>query len=434
MFRLLGALFLLPPQTLSITTNLTAWRRARDISADDLPSCSCDCCDVVNRSPGEVLNEVRVKCSPSSGHSTDLCGELCAPSEEDAVLGSAAQNGMLDYQRFCFFECKPVDGRWRESPPGTQCVALEDAEAHHVLDAHGNAMDPATLFGLQGTFVRSALLSTGKHLGEVSSAAGPAPAPQGAGADEPSPEEVGKTIKEVAKGRQQAQDRQKAAQTAAKEAMKLSAQIGKSDPLAAIRTIENAADRSQKAAARSRYVARQAGKTASRGQRNAWEDALSAADVEINHMRQEARLKAEADAYVPKPWREYASEVAAKAAKPYLEPVRQAQQVAEQWNLRASEAVKEAKALHEQALQKHEEVEAFVKAGKQHEAAQEGLMVKHIEDRSKTLMESAQQMHGSAKEAAKSASGWYKTAQEAAQRAVAEMKFPPEKGEDEPPP
>jgi len=402
-----------------------------DATDDDLPACSCDCCDVVARRPDEFVNEVHVKCSPSHGHSSDVCGEQCAPREDDPILGNVAQNRMLDYQRFCFFECKPGDGSWLTSPAGTQCVALEDAEAHQVLDVHGNAMDPASIFGREGTVVRTALLlSTAQHRGEASAGA-PAPAPgpaqRAAGTDdEPSPEEIAKIIKTVSKGRQQAQDREKAAETSAEDALRLAMQFTKSDPLAAIRTIETAADRSRKAAERSRQVASQAGQAAQSGQQSAWEEALNAADVKVMNLRQEARRKAEADAHVPKLWREYAAEAVQKASKPYLDSVKQAQQVAQQWDLRASEAFDEARSLTQQALQRKADQEASLKAGDTQQAMAESLEVEYLEDRAKTLTGSARQMHGTAKDAAKTANQWYKTAQEAAQRAVAEMKFPPE--------
>lgn len=60
---------------------------------------------------------------------------LNAHSNEDQVL---------DYQRFCFYECKPAKGIF--SPPRTACVELDDIDVTRSLDKAGNAMDPATIY------------------------------------------------------------------------------------------------------------------------------------------------------------------------------------------------------------------------------------------------------------------------------------------------
>lgn len=425
-------LLFLPQRAAAIATSrfLTGRvARGADVVADDVPACSCDCCDVITRRPDEIVNAVRVKCSPSHGHSSDKCGEQCSLQDQDPVLGGASQNGVFDYQRFCFFECKPGDGSWTHSPPGTQCVALEEEESKHMLDARGNAVDPATLFGQDYKLVRTALLlSTAQNRSKASAGAiAPAPAPRAAGTDdEPSPEVIGKIIEDVAKGRQQARDKKKLAQSSAQEALRLAMQFSKADPLGPIRRIEAAAERSQEAAERSRFVARKASQVARKAQRNGWEDALSAADVEVNRLRKEAEAKAKKDAIVPKHWREYAAEASAKASKKYLETVTQAQQVAQQWNLRASEAIEESQALSQKANEHKTNVEALVAAGDSEGAVSENMKVEYLEDRAKTLAESARAMRGTAEEAATIATKWYKTAEEAAGRAVAEMKFPPD--------
>mmetsp|Transcript_48788 Transcript_48788/g.136559 ORF Transcript_48788/g.136559 Transcript_48788/m.136559 type:complete len:311 (+) Transcript_48788:87-1019(+) len=115
------------------------------VVAKEQPSCSCDCCDVVERRPDEIVDNVGVKCSPSEEHSEDVCGEQCAPAPGDQVLASNAEDAAVDYQRFCFFECKPAEGV--ASPVRTQCVALDEVDVRRVMDSTGNAMDPAPVYG-----------------------------------------------------------------------------------------------------------------------------------------------------------------------------------------------------------------------------------------------------------------------------------------------
>lgn len=119
--------------------------RASEQTADDYPSCSCDCCDVVARRPDEVVAGASIKCAPSDDHSSDVCGELCAIEAADKILASSVVDGALEYQRFCFFECKPSDGA--RSLLKTQCLALSETDVPHVVDSNGEAMDPAAVYG-----------------------------------------------------------------------------------------------------------------------------------------------------------------------------------------------------------------------------------------------------------------------------------------------
>jgi len=131
---------------------------------DDEPTCSCDCCDVVKRRPDEFLADVKIKCVPAGTHSTETCSNQCTAPDSDRILQT--QDKVLDYQRFCFFECKPVEGP--SSPVTSQCVALSDADTLRVVDAAGNAMDPAFVYA-SDTKHHAAALVAAVH-------SGPAPA------------------------------------------------------------------------------------------------------------------------------------------------------------------------------------------------------------------------------------------------------------------
>merc|ERR1719487_2639482 len=53
---------------------------------DDVPSCSCDCCDVVPRLPNEVVSGVQIKCAPSTAHDPTMCPMECRTADEDRLL------------------------------------------------------------------------------------------------------------------------------------------------------------------------------------------------------------------------------------------------------------------------------------------------------------------------------------------------------------
>merc|ERR1719379_1621631 len=82
---------------------------------------------------------VEIKCAPSAIHGPDMCQEMCAADDTDKVLPT--NQGNLDYMRFCFFECKPVNGL--QTPLEAECTPLSNDDLRYVMDATGNAHDPA---------------------------------------------------------------------------------------------------------------------------------------------------------------------------------------------------------------------------------------------------------------------------------------------------
>lgn len=192
------------------TRAIVAGRNAKEVGADardEFPRCSCDCCNVAMRRPDELLAhavDVHIKCIPSDEHGPEVCGEQCEPEDNDIVLGTSTQAAMLDSLRFCFFECTPADGVFAR--PQSQCVALEEDEVSHVVDAKGNAMDPALVYRRsQAAFAASAasaLLSMGRGEIHVASAPPLMPAPAAALAVRPAQEstERGVAIASAEKG------------------------------------------------------------------------------------------------------------------------------------------------------------------------------------------------------------------------------------------
>jgi len=115
---------------------------------DDLVDCNCDCCSTVHRQPHERVAGVKVKCALAQDHSSDVCTNECRAPANDRLLHS--RGNILDYQRYCFYECKPAEGP--SAPVSTQCItlSLEDMEKTVVGlskdGSHGQARDPAIIY------------------------------------------------------------------------------------------------------------------------------------------------------------------------------------------------------------------------------------------------------------------------------------------------
>lgn len=118
-----------------------AWSTRRSFLQIDTPSeCSCDCCDVIERRPAEVVNGAAVTCAPSKARGAE-CSDQCQTAQGDTVLAAAGDT--MDVARFCFFECKPTKGY--HAKVGTSCLALDAEERRALTDRSGNAIDPALI-------------------------------------------------------------------------------------------------------------------------------------------------------------------------------------------------------------------------------------------------------------------------------------------------
>mmetsp|Transcript_62558 Transcript_62558/g.116320 ORF Transcript_62558/g.116320 Transcript_62558/m.116320 type:complete len:453 (+) Transcript_62558:107-1465(+) len=310
--------------------SLTFLKRGRDVSDDDsaLPPCSCNCCNVAPRRPDEVSAGVLVKCSANSvsDHSSDVCQSQCMASNNDHIL-SFSSGQVLDHQRFCFFECKPAEGK--HSPVHTQCIDLEEEEAKQAVDKNGDALDPAFLYEHAAAPKRAALL-------------GKAPAPAAA----MTPAEASKLISDSAK---QATDSGKAALATAgevrdKEAVyagKLNARLlsGK-DPAAprafnaygSVLDVHESAETAEAAAESAARAAKDAEEALEQARGAAWLRAHRAADEEVDRVRKEASEKREAMLNPPKTLRERAQEAATDASMPYLKQASIMVSVVHQYN------------------------------------------------------------------------------------------------------
>mmetsp|Transcript_18106 Transcript_18106/g.30563 ORF Transcript_18106/g.30563 Transcript_18106/m.30563 type:complete len:419 (+) Transcript_18106:34-1290(+) len=263
------------------------------------PLCSCDCCSVAQRRPDERKNQMGLKCAPSEGHSRELCSSQCRPSDE--AVGFLAKDRLLDYTRFCFYDCKPPQGHL--SALASQCLSLKDSQLQQALDADGNAMDPAFLY-------------------EAPAVQFPVALAEGDGA---------KDAKDPAKAKAVAMKAHKAfnkLENATEDVEELwdsdvATEIpdATQDPLVAASGARRAAQRAEDAAVRAKRAAERSIEALKTGRNDTWMAAMWKANEALNTMKRNDFRQATAaqrpDA--PLPWRVRAAEAARSAAEPYLE-------------------------------------------------------------------------------------------------------------------
>lgn len=340
-----------------------------DGSADDgSPTCSCDCCDVAIRRPGEFkVGLAGVKCTPSDAHNTDMCGAQCAPPAGDKIL----RDEVVDFDRFCLFECKPAAGG--NAPEKSGCIALTHDEAAKVVDADGNPVDPVFLYSPASqqpppSFRASAnLLSTRSKLGGAAPA--PAPAPGPAGGDGPGdPDDVDKKAakKAALKGRAEGETQGKEARKAAanlrdlehSKAEELHTALKESgdgtvalDPFAVIGDLNAAAMSAKAVAAEASITAAKAVESYDMGRQKIWKMALSEAGKEVLRWKKFAADKAAKEwaARTAPTWLSKAAAKAQKASAPYIEGMLRAQESVKTYNNKGFETATQARSLWAEA-------------------------------------------------------------------------------------
>lgn len=103
--------------------------------------CRCDCCEVQPAGTDALecalieADEENTRFLSPYRAQRPHCGALCAVDPYDSVL-QAAESSEVDFQRFCFYECRPGPGAW----PGGACVRLGEAEQRALAkEPSGNA-------------------------------------------------------------------------------------------------------------------------------------------------------------------------------------------------------------------------------------------------------------------------------------------------------
>lgn len=256
------------------------------------PLCSCDCCSVAQRRADERKNQMGLKCAPSEGHSRELCSSLCRPSDE--AVGFLAKDRLLDYSRFCFYDCKPPQGHL--SALASQCLSLKDSELQQALDADGNAMDPAFLYEAPAAIKFPVAL-----------AKDPAKAKAVA-------KKAHKAFKKLENGTEDVEELWDSdVATEIPDATQ--------DPLVAASGARRAAQRAEDAAVRAKRAAERSIEALKTGRNDTWMAAMWKANEALNTMkRNDFRQATAAQRHdAPVPWRVRAAEAARSAAAPYLE-------------------------------------------------------------------------------------------------------------------
>jgi len=301
------------------------------------PSCSCDCCDVVKRLPGEVQFGAAVKCIPSGEHSADMCNEQCSPSKDDKVF----QEEVVDLERFCFFECKPASGN--NAPVKSQCVAFSEDEAAKTIDQAGNAIDPAFLYGTAPSSaafyhglsnqppasIYSAAAASANLLSKRTRLSKADPTKKEAETDAlkgkaSSEEQGGHARLEASRLREMEHQKQITLNAALKES---GDGVVVLDPFAAIQDLNSAALNARVNAEKAAITAGVAVKSYDVGRRKMWKLALSEAGKQVLVWKKHAEDLAAANlkAMYKPTWQSKAIAKAQKASQPYIEAMLAAQ-------------------------------------------------------------------------------------------------------------
>lgn len=353
---------------------------------------------------------MKVKCSPSTAHVDDnnenLCADQCAPDPDDRILKTAVAE-VIDYQRFCFYECKPERGP--TSPPGSQCVSLAEADLEVLGDREGNAADPAKLFVARPA-KRTALV------------AAPAGAPAGAQSPGPteSPEYVAKKgwaqarLKAVGARTQAAAGREVEQQAASELNGRLRAQglivdpthepddsSISAGPYATIADIHEAMIKTGQAAEGAAELAQRAVAAVHRARKRSWKAALDEGQASMVRVREEAEAKAKADAALAERLTNRneikAAAAAAKAVQPYFLSMLRAQQTAKDYRARAESVASEAMALDSKAKSLAKEANMENQAGHSAVAQTDILSAREVASEAQALAKQARGMFTTAK-------------------------------------
>jgi len=421
------------------TSSLVAKNDGGDPSDDarDQPSCSCDCCDVVRRLPGEISFGAGVKCSQSSQHSSDMCGAQCSPDKEDHVM----QDAVVDLERFCFFECKPAAGP--KAPETSQCVAFTEKEAARIVDPAGNPIDPAFLYGATLSSQPPASFFHGASANLLSKASRVTNGAPSAAAEPGSPDAVDKkgakktalkgkasseaegedARKEAARLRQMEHEKQKELNAALKESGNGVVTL---DPFAAIQDLNSAAIQARVSAEKASIVAAKAVQAYDKGRQKIWKLALGEAGKEVLRWKKyaEDKAKKEYEARFAPTWQSRAVKAAQKASKPYIEGLLRAQASVKLYNDKGFSTANSASQLWKQAQFESDNANKLPRNTiAQNNVAQSDMLdAREKAKEAQTMALESRQFFATAAEVRKGIPQYQYNAQKAAAQAVATMK------------
>jgi len=383
-----------------VVSGVLAVKRHENAAALRGPLCSCDCCSVALRRPEERKDNIQsFKCAPSQEHSPDLCGPQCRPSDE--AVGFLAKDRLLDYTRFCFYDCKPSQGHL--SLLASQCLSLKDFELREALDADGNVMDPSFLYD--------------------------APTQPVALAASPEDPKAKKVFMKARKAFKKLENATEDVEDLWESDVATEIPDASHDPLVAASAAHRAALSAGTAAFEAKRAAERSIEALKTGRNETWMAAMWQGNEALNMMKRndfrQATAASRPDA--PVPWRLRAAEAARHAAAPYLEAqqhyaetmptlqrerAQEAQEAARKLRNDAEDLKTEAMALREHGDEMKAQVTESFAADK----------LKEAEAKDRSFQDHLEAAHASIKKAEDE--GFLEQAQVAADKAVQNVKLP----------
>eukprot|EP00933_Yihiella_yeosuensis_P045835 TRINITY_DN41260_c0_g1_i1.p1 TRINITY_DN41260_c0_g1~~TRINITY_DN41260_c0_g1_i1.p1 ORF type:complete len:442 (+),score=126.80 TRINITY_DN41260_c0_g1_i1:153-1478(+) len=399
--------------TLQLSADATSLRAGRSAASDSSDgSCSCECCNVASRRPDERVANTGVKCAPSEERAS-TCGTECQPANEDPILGLIAKDSVVDYSRFCFYECKPSEGP--KASLSTQCLAFEEEEAKHIPDQDGNPMDPAAFYSPGGI---AALLQQQKA--QVKAAEKP-----------PIDPEVAK--KAAADGRTAVQET--LAGPASSDALnairdgeamnRVPGQLFAQDPLAEAGLINKISQKTEEASNSAKKYADAAVEALKAGRDENWRAAMFTANKQLRFLKDmDHEMFMLATARGPTPWRVLAATNARAAARPFLEAAKGAQRGSIQNREAALDMQKQAKDLEQEAMEIKEKADILRRTQQTDEADMLDMQAGDVTKKARGLLESAKAQLASSKAQDARAELYYGQAKQAAYAGAQNTKLP----------
>lgn len=341
----------------------------------------------------------------------------------DRLLTS--RSGVLDYQRYCFFECKPAEGP--AAPVHTQCIPL-DMQDIAKTENHGQPLDPALTYAPH----RAALVSS-KASNQV--------------AKEPSIKdakmEALKGIKQTGfEGNEAFQEAKKTRMVEAKAAQSMNEALrshlehieetgdedapppafGAADPFAGIHDIREMKVHASAAAEKAGDAAQAALAALKLARKMTWDNAVDEATAAMRGVKAQAEAKAKADAEhlkrISNTQEEKMAAAAAKAAEPFFISMIRAQQTAKDYNRRGEENAAKARDLEADSRKLEKAANEHNAAGKVATAQAEILDARKVMREAQSYAKQARQFFATAKEIQKGEPKFVAAAQAASAKAA----------------
>lgn len=404
-------------------------RRFRRTGDDDVPSCGCDCCDVVPRRPDEVAFGVTIQCAPSSKHDASLCPSQCRTDEDDQVLPTV-QGDVVDYFRFCYFECKPAGGPM--TPVDEQCTSLDQEDVEQLVDKKsGNPRDPAVLLLRRGpppqmaphgpsppqaSLLKMKTAAAGtitQRVSEDPAAVDPEAAKlqatQGMKQAAYEGHEARMTAKTVRQGQEERAER-------------ISNNLGAPNPYASVADIHAAMLESMKSAGAAGEAAQEAEAAVEEARAGDWSASIEEGTAAMSAVKGQSDAKDAANAaYLKKITNTAqikAAEAAAKASEPYFLSMLRAQQTVKDYTAKAGANAGKAQALEKKAKGLEKKANEQNAAGDQATADKTIAYAKEVMAEAQNYAKQAKQMFAVAEEINKGIPKYQAAAQAAAARAA----------------